>query len=355
VFENVRGLLTIDDGEGFRTLVQDLADIGAVFVEWAMLDSQHFGLPQRRQRVFTVACFDPRTAEHCPSPLLPVAEKRKGDSRKVTATGQGSTGTVEKRPRKRGFQADRGIVGALTAFEGWERPDNAHAEAGRLIPVNLPHLDILGSITTAFNSKNYSNLQEVGAGSIVPVYTPTVYTPTGFANWIEQVGTLRARDYKGDANIVVETIYTKSKRAQTSQDDETWVEGEISPTLNCFDNVGEGHSTILNVEQAIGFNWANGGGYGNAHDGLGITPNGTGPLTTSQVPAVATANQVRRITPLECERLQGWPDNHTLLDANGKTQSDTTRYKQIGNGISAPVAQWIAEQINNAENHTPQQ
>ncbi len=60
--------------------------------------------------------------------------------------------------------------------------------------------------------------------------------------------------------------------------------------------------------------------------------------------------QVRRLTPVECERLMGWPDNHTLHRADGKTNSDTTRYKMCGNGIASPVAQWIAEQINLAEN-----
>lgn len=59
--------------------------------------------------------------------------------------------------------------------------------------------------------------------------------------------------------------------------------------------------------------------------------------------------QVRRLTPVECERLMGWPDNHTLDRADGKTNSDTTRYKMCGNGVASPVAQWIAEQINNAE------
>ncbi len=58
---------------------------------------------------------------------------------------------------------------------------------------------------------------------------------------------------------------------------------------------------------------------------------------------------VRRLTPIECERLMGWPDNHTLYRADGKTNSDTARYKMCGNGVASPVAQWIAEQINQVE------
>ena len=54
---------------------------------------------------------------------------------------------------------------------------------------------------------------------------------------------------------------------------------------------------------------------------------------------------VRRLTPTECERLMGWPDNHTLHRADGKTNSDSTRYKMCGNGVATPVAQWIATQL----------
>ena len=54
---------------------------------------------------------------------------------------------------------------------------------------------------------------------------------------------------------------------------------------------------------------------------------------------------VRRLTPLECERLMGWSDDHTRYRADGSEQADTNRYKQIGNGVASPVARWIGEQI----------
>jgi DNA (cytosine-5)-methyltransferase 1 len=56
---------------------------------------------------------------------------------------------------------------------------------------------------------------------------------------------------------------------------------------------------------------------------------------------------VRRLTPLECERLMGWPDDHTRWKADGTEQADTHRYKQAGNGVASPVAQWIAKHILN--------
>jgi hypothetical protein len=54
---------------------------------------------------------------------------------------------------------------------------------------------------------------------------------------------------------------------------------------------------------------------------------------------------VRRLTPLECERLMGWPDDHTRYKADGTEQADTHRYKQCGNGVASPVAQWIAKHL----------
>jgi site-specific DNA-cytosine methylase len=55
--------------------------------------------------------------------------------------------------------------------------------------------------------------------------------------------------------------------------------------------------------------------------------------------------QVRRLTPVECERLMGWPDNHTLPRTDGKQNPDTTRYKMCGNGVASPVAQWIGQNL----------
>ena len=130
--------------------------------------------------------------------------------------------------------------------------------------------------------------------------------------------------------------FTKSKRAASELDDESWNRGGVSPTLNAMDNTGESRATVLTP--VIGFNWANGGGYGNANPGLGITEDGTGPLSTSQVPAVAGVG-VRRLTPLECERLQGFPDDWTA------GQADSSRYRQMGNAVAVPVAEWIISRL----------
>ena len=82
-------------------------------------------------------------------------------------------------------------------------------------------------------------------------------------------------------------------------------------------------------------------------------PNGVGvsdsnimyTLTKTDVHAVSTNMAVRRLTPVECERLQGFPDNYT----NIPNAADTNRYKALGNSMAVPVMKWIGERINQYE------
>jgi DNA (cytosine-5)-methyltransferase 1 len=66
-------------------------------------------------------------------------------------------------------------------------------------------------------------------------------------------------------------------------------------------------------------------------------------------PAVAfterTRAAVRRLTPRECERLQGFPDNFTLIRFNGKTAADGPRYRALGNAMAVPVIGWVLSRI----------
>lgn len=55
--------------------------------------------------------------------------------------------------------------------------------------------------------------------------------------------------------------------------------------------------------------------------------------------------QVRRLTPRECERLQGFPDDYTAIPFRGKPAADSPRYRALGNSMAVPVVRWIAERI----------
>lgn len=159
--------------------------------------------------------------------------------------------------------------------------------------------------------------------------------------------------------------FNKSRRAQSVDDYETWVEGGVVPTLNGFDNGDIRATTVVVVRMREG---KPGGGKGplmsedksltlatandqtlfvfhpHRSDGVRLQDKtintltafiGTGGLNT---PMVADT-QVRRLTPLECERLQGFPEGWT------EGQTDTNRYKQMGNAVAVPVVEWLIDGI----------
>lgn len=130
--------------------------------------------------------------------------------------------------------------------------------------------------------------------------------------------------------------FTKRRRAQTNEDYETWIQGGVVPTLNAFDNGDVRATTIIGIQNTvIGISDTAG------PQGKGHTEEGEPMFTvdTTSPHAVAENSIVRRLTPLECERLQGFPDGWT------EGQVDTHRYKQMGNAVAVPVVEWIVQGI----------
>ena len=127
--------------------------------------------------------------------------------------------------------------------------------------------------------------------------------------------------------------WNKSRRAQNSEDYETWVQGGVVPTMNAFDNGDTRATTIIF--------------YGNRVADIRLQDDKINTLQArmgtggNNMPMVATT-QVRRLTPLECERLQGFPDGWT------DGQVDTHRYKQMGNAVAVPVVEWIVQGITDS-------
>ena len=69
----------------------------------------------------------------------------------------------------------------------------------------------------------------------------------------------------------------------------------------------------------------------------------------NRTPTLMQAMQVRRLTPQECERLQGFPDDYTLIPVRGKPAADGPRYKALGNSMAVPVMAWIGKRIQQVE------
>lgn len=104
--------------------------------------------------------------------------------------------------------------------------------------------------------------------------------------------------------------------------------------------------TIGGGFDAQAFDWQSGG------DSRGLDPKPTAQLQRCQVPAVHTEMQVRRLTPEECEALQGFPRGYTAIPWRGKPADqcpDGPRYKALGNSWAVPVVRWIGERINKVE------
>jgi DNA (cytosine-5)-methyltransferase 1 len=150
---------------------------------------------------------------------------------------------------------------------------------------------------------------------------------------------------------------------QSSHTEMVTVETDTVPTL-----ATDGHQT-----SAITFDWQSGG------DSRWLEPKETAHLQREQVPAVAyqesqsgfrtgeshptldsnngsrrhhgvmSGMQVRRLTPRECERLQGFPDDYTLIPYRGKSAKDGPRYKALGNSFAVPVVRWIGQRIQMVE------
>jgi site-specific DNA-cytosine methylase len=144
-------------------------------------------------------------------------------------------------------------------------------------------------------------------------------------------------------------------------DYETWIEGGVMPTLNAFDN-GDVRTTVIvfhphyhdgarvqdetmnTLTSRMGTGGNNVSGvvtikaYDEFNDSIGDTHH-TLRSGTKQSTGVIMESNVRRLTPVECERLQGFPDDWTA------GQSDSTRYKQMGNAVAVPVVEWIVQNI----------
>jgi len=321
IWENVAGALSSNSGRDFHTVIDQMAEAGAHLQEYALLDSQYFGIPQRRRRVFLLSVFHSDIADRCADPLLPVSESMRRDTTKGKSQGQASARST-------------------TDSTGSDsEPD-----------------DTIVIDRSMFNQGQ--NAQWQGIISEEPL-SPTLTSRGPHA------------------------VYTKAKRASSVDDDETWVEGAVHPTLNAFD-IGDVRTVAAVVEEPIFFQAHQSGetrvqadvmhtlaGY------MGTGGNNTpmvaysiredakaGNFSATEITSaralqahqpsvqshhaqtfIASDAVVRRLLPIECERLMGWGDDHTRWKADGTEQADSHRYKQCGNGVASPVATWIGEQI----------
>lgn len=356
VWENVPGVLS-DRGNAFGCFLGALAgedcelqppgkkwqDAGCVYgpkrtIAWRVLDAQYFGLAQRRRRVFVVASardgFDP-------AEVLFEREGVRRDTAPRRGEGQDVTGTAPFGPA---LQCGCGHVFAESL--GVYGCPNCEGDEG-------PAVSMFGGIP-AFGGHSLSGSIERAATLTAKDSRLDIESETFFIAPTLAGGARKNGGYSyDDVPCVAATLDASYGRLQGCSGQDTnhghshlVVHGTQDPcvSINQAHTLGRNsgqenavlaYSTKLHHTAALGA-------------GKWYEEYTTSLDACSPPPALLTPAQVRRLTPRECERLQGMPDDYTLITWRGKPAEkcpDGPRYKAIGNSKAVTVVRWIGQRI----------
>lgn len=276
-------------------------------IAWRVLDAQFFGVAQRRRRVFVVASarkgFDPAAVlfelDSVRRDSAPRRETQKAVAA-LTARGVGTCGADDNQAQAGHLiaQCANGDVSHTLKGEGF---DGSEDGTGRGVPV------------VAFGGGNTAGHIDVATACTAHGIRLDFDTETFAVHGTQDPDTNRELAHtlgrnNGQENAIVTEPFTLAIRGRSE-----WSTIEVR---------NDGTANAL------------------------LTPNGG--RAGMGVGAIGWGMQVRRLTPIECERLQGFPDNHTLIGWRGKDATecpDGPRYKAIGNSMAVPVMRWIGERI----------
>jgi DNA (cytosine-5)-methyltransferase 1 len=313
VWENVPGVLSSGGGRDFGSFLGAVAELGYGFA-YRVLDAQFFGVPQRRRRVFVVGYLgDWRPA----AAVLFERESLRRDSAPSREKGQEVAPTVGTgAPFSRtgnGSEADAlqpyAVANCLTAR--MHKGINSTLDEGQT-PVVAPTITAANDPSRSPQSSEVT--QQVWA---VMQATQAVAQPMPINTMVALRHEALGRDTGFGIGEAGDPAYTLTK----------------------------GHSHAVAQPMAFPANLS-----GTQH---ASTENLAPSMGAKNPTAVQTAMQVRRLTPVECERLQGFPDNYTNIPWRGKPESpDGPRYKALGNSMAVPVMQWIGNRIDSFEKRT---
>ena len=324
VWENVPGVLSSNAGRDFGSFLTALGELGYGFA-YRVLDAQNFGVAQRRRRVFVVGCLgDWRSAAEVlfePESLCRDSKKgretREETSRCLT-TGIGTRldGETDQFVVKtyQGKQETTVAATLQTTCHEYSRADGFNTVVYENHPADSRVTemgDVCSKVTSAWGT---------GGGNIP-------FALKSYALQGSMIGRAEKNGPQGDG-----------------------VNEDISFTLNTTDR----HAVASTFKIRGG---CEGGGKGYGFDAYNnaVTGNVTKTLDTGSdyhhVPNIYSQNMaVRRLTPVECERLQGFPDGYTDIKLNGKQTPDGGRYKALGNSMAVPVMAWIGRRIQRIDN-----
>ena len=306
VWENVPGVLSSGRGRDFGSFLGALGELGygwayrVLDAQWVRTQRHPRAVPQRRRRVFVVGCLGDAAAA---AAVLFERESVRRDPAPRAASRQGSADDA-----KTGARAGRcpaSVASTLNHTFGEKLGlENQHALKGA--PLFVPNIVIAQDVAATLNQ---SSKKSGGIG----FSNQELFCQSG-ANLVAIQGNLIGRDAGGPHGVGVSTegaSYTLTKA-----------------DVHCV----AFHPTQDPISSADGSTHCMG------------TGSGQGNATV----AIAHAMTVRRLTPRECERLQGFPDDWTLIPWRKRDASDfpdAPRYKALGNSMAVNCMEWIGERI----------
>lgn len=372
VFENVPGLLSSNGGKDFGSFLGGLGELGYGFAyrvldaQWCRTHRHPRAVPQRRRRVFAIGCLGDFTSA---AKVLFERESLQRYSAPRRATRQGTADNVEEGVGGGGkIVAD---VATVDARNNFDRGDSQHLD--RLIPCWWDGDNTASTLTKSNANGDQRMPDKDNFGAVLqPVAIPIMPQAMQAEGW--RVGK-ENQDGRGNglgvgkdgdpcptldrsavpAVAIVAPTSFDCKSSHINVD-----RNGVAQTLRSMNNAGShasGGGHIAIASQTM---------HGHDVHAVAVAPTITAtndpsrsPQSseiTQQVAAVhASTMQVRRLTPTECERLQGFPDGWTAIPWKKKPAQDCPdgpRYKALGNSMAVNCMEWLGERIQAVESGT---
>ena len=331
VWENVPGVLSSNGGRDFGSILGGMVELGyGVFRR--VLDAQYFGLAQRRKRVFVVgylgdwrpaaAVLLERESLSWNPPPRRKARQDIGHTISARTKGGGGLGTD--------FDCDGGLIASTGNV--------AHClNAGGMGRIDYESETL---ITHALRGEGF-DASEDGTGR----GTPLVPVP------IQSVQAVREKRQNGigigqAGDDAMFTLTGRDRHAVAfSCKDHGADAGELAPTLRAMGH--DGSHANAGGQLAVAFHENQRGELTENITAGSLKVGGGKP--GQGYPAIQNGSSVRRLTPRECERLQGFPDDYTRIPYRNGWAADGPRYKALGNSMAVPCMAWIGKRISQVE------
>lgn len=342
-WENVPGVLSQNGGADFAEFISLLAECG-YGVCWRVFDAKHFGIPQRRRRVFLVAYLGnwrPAAA------VLFERESLRGDIAPRGEAGKEIAGTVTARTcRSRG--ADDAANGHFAVSEIQEPQGFDMQGFGKYGD---------GQAASTVKARDYKDATDLVVNAYVPDISRTLTAEgadgsfTADGRGMELIAFTKG-DHGQDATANLSPTLRKGGEGGGQQVAIAYDLQQITSATNRSNpQAGDPVHTLAASNAANAAVATFKIGQGAMAGGIGYSEETAPTLTaaasgTQKAPGLLQGMGVRRLTPRECERLQGFPDDYTLIDG----AADSPRYKAIGNSWAVPVVRWIGGRIETVDN-----